>query len=399
MSATPPLPSGSLRVAAGGLFLEYPNTGTGRYARHVLAHLAQEGDLNLSVVMDNRLTVSQGRAPCVADTRLRMVDAPMPRLRPHSYERKLYWEQVALPAAALRLHAQVLYSPHFSAPVLCACPTVISIHDVIPLGDSAYAASFPARWYFRLVGLAARRSVAAITLSHYAKGEIVRRLRLTEERVHVVEPGVEAAFDPRLDAAAAARARERYGLPERYLLYVGGADARKNIGVLLDALAGLGEGAGVPPLVVAAGLPKAGQEELFPDWRAQARRLGLGLRVRFVERIAEEDLPEMYRGARAFVFPSRAEGFGLPPLEAMACGTPVICSDATSLPEAVGQAGILVPPDDAHAWATALQRAAVDDELCASLSAQGIDRAARFKWTSTGARVAAIVRGAVQCAC
>ena len=114
----------------------------------------------------------------------------MPPLRVGSYERKLFWEQVALPCAARRVRAQVLYSPHFSAPVVSPCPAVISIHDVIPLADPAYARSLAAKGYFRLVGLAARRAAAAITLSEYAKSEIVTRLGVPASRIHVVTPGV-----------------------------------------------------------------------------------------------------------------------------------------------------------------------------------------------------------------
>jgi glycosyltransferase involved in cell wall biosynthesis len=379
-------------VAASGLFLEHPQTGTGRYARHVLKYLLGEADMDASVIAGDRALAAQALDLDTAGNYRRVVRAPIPPILSASYARKLYWE------ASLRLRAQVLYSPHFSTPVVSSCPTVISIHDVIPLTDPAYSRSPSAKGYFWLVGLAARRAAAAITLSRYARQEIVQRLRVPEARVHVVVPGVEAAFGPEADPVASARARDAYRLPQRYLLYVGGADARKNIGVLLEALAGLGDASCVPTLIVAAGLPKPGQEAVFPDWRAQALRLQLGARVQFVERIAEQDLPAVYRGAEAFLFPSRAEGFGLSPLEAMASGTPVICSDATSLPEAVGEAGILIDPDRPHDWASAMQRVVADGDLRTRLSVQGIARAARFRWSDTGERVAEVIRGAVQCA-
>ena len=388
----------AIRLAASGLSLEHPNTGTGRYARHVLNYLGDAEDFDTFVVADDRALVALALGAGASAGRIRIVRAPMPPLRAASYGRKLFWEQAALPGAVCRMRADVLYSPHFSTPLVSSCPTVISIHDAIPLADPAYASSIPAKAYFGLVGMAARRSAAAITLSEYAKGEIVRRLGVPADRVHVVVPGVEAAFAPEIDLEALARARERYQLPERYLLYVGGSDARKNIGVLLSALSGLSDGNPIPPLVVAAGLPKDGQAALFPDWRAEAARLALGPRVRFVERIAEEDLAAVYRAAHTFVFPSRAEGFGLPPLEAMACGTPVICSNATSLPEAVASAGILVDPNDVQAWASAILRLATDSDLHASLVAQGIERAARFRWADTGSRVASIIRGVAHCA-
>ena len=192
------------------------------------------------------------------------------------------------------------------------------------------------------------------------------------------------------------RAR-RLGLPERYLLYVGGSDLRKNIGVLLRAMRILREehAAGtVPTLVIAANAADAGSTPWHPDWRAQARELGLGAEVRFVDRIAEEDLPAVYRGAEAFLFPSRAEGFGLTPLEALACGAPVLCSDASSLPEVVGEAGLLLPPDDADALgggdpADLHGRASCGERLHEA----GPRRAAPFTWERTGAGVLEVIRG------
>jgi glycosyltransferase involved in cell wall biosynthesis len=166
--------------------------------------------------------------------------------------------------------------------------------------------------------------------------------------------------------------------------------------VLLRAIAGIPPDSAVPELVVAAGEPKPGQEALYPDWRAQARALGLEGRVRFVTRIAEEDLAEVYRGAEAFCFPSRAEGFGLTPLEAMACGAAVISSAATSLPEAVGDAGLLVGPDDVGGWTRAIRRVSEDAGLRADLGRRGAARAALFTWKATAERVVEIIGSARQ---
>lgn len=420
-------PNRAVRLAVSGLFLEYPKTGTGRIARQMVDYLSLDDRFVTDIVVNDRgaveaglaeidittnavstgngeltgttgggATLELGRSERVAQRRL--VQAPMPPFRAGSYARKLYWEQVALPATAARLSAQVLYSPHFSAPVVCPCPTVISVHDVIPLTDSAYAGSLQAKAYFKLVGLAARRSAAVITLSTFAKLEIQRLLGIDSGLIHVVEPGIGASFNSVPDPDGAARARSRYGLPERYMLYVGGADARKNIGTLLEAIAGLRVGS-VPTLVVAAPVPKLGKEALFPDWRAQAVRLQLGDRVQFIERIAEEDLAVVYREALLFVFPSRAEGFGLDPVEAMACGTPVVSSDSTSLPEAVGDAGILVSPDDIAGWAAAMVRLSEQADLRSRLSTAGLERARRFSWQDTGAKVAEIIMGVAACEC
>jgi glycosyltransferase involved in cell wall biosynthesis len=377
-----------LRLAVSGLFLNLPHTGTGRYARVVIDALLRAPDIEAVVIGDRAPATYQG---------MRVVRAPGPPVGLGGYGDKLYWEQVGLRLAAWRMGVDVLYSPHFSAPLYSPWPTVLSVHDMIPLTEREYAGSRAARAYFALVGAAARQAAAVITLSEHARGEIHRLLSIPPERVHVVYPGVEPAFTARADSEALARARLRLGLPERYLLYVGGADARKNIGVLLEAMAAVGDDSAVPPLVIAAGLPKQGQDALFPDWRGMARALGLS-RVQFVERIAEEDLPAVYRGALAFCFPSRAEGFGLTPLEAMACGTPVLCSDASCLPEAAGDAAVLLPPHDVAAWATAIRSISRDAALRDDLRARGMARAGRFRWEETSTRVSSIIRSVAACA-
>jgi glycosyltransferase involved in cell wall biosynthesis len=378
-----------LRVAVAGLSLRYPNTGTARYAREVLASLAGRSDLRSTVVVS--ADIEPGSVP---SGKLRVVRAPGLPFPLGNYGEKLYWEQVGFRLAALRTGADVWYSPHFAMPIFPGRPTILSVHDMIPYTLPAYADNRAARAYLHLTSLAAKQATALITLSLHAKTDIRRLLGIEDRRIHVVPPGVDQAFSVNSDPAARLRARERYALSGRYLLYVGGANARKNIGVLLGAMASIPEASTVPELVIVAHEPKAGQNALFPDWRAQARSLGLGERVRFISRIAEEDLAEVYRGADAFCFPSRAEGFGLGPLEAMACGTPVISSDATSLPEAIGDAGLLVGPDDVAGWARAIRQLSEDAALRADLGRRGVARAALFSWRTTAERVVEIIRAA-----
>jgi glycosyltransferase involved in cell wall biosynthesis len=382
-----------LRVAVAGLSLRFPHTGTGRYAREIIASLAARPDMRATVV----LAPDSDQETLQLD-RVRAVRAPGLPVRLGGYGEKLYWEQVGFRVSARRVKADVWYSPHFSMPLFPGCPTVISVLDMIPFTEPAYAASRLAQGYFSLVARAARQAAAVVTLSQHAKGEIQRLLGIAGSRVHVAEPGVDSAFSPTGEPAAWERARRRYGLPERYLLYVGGADERKNIGVLPRALATLPSGSGVPDLVVVAGEPKPGQAVLFPDWRAQVRSLGLEGRVRFVARVEEEDLAAVYRGADALCFPSRAEGFGLTPLEAMACGTAVICSNATSLPEAVGEAGLLVDPSDVEGWARAMVLVSGDADLRRDLGRRGVERAATFRWSDTGNRVIEVIRAVGGCA-
>lgn len=389
-----------LRLGISGFSLRFPQTGTGRYALRVLEHIARAVDLDPALIVDGspgRLVAEPGIPPGV-----RVVRAPDERVRFGRYGHKLYWEQIGLRLAARRLGIDVLYSPHFSLPLFAGLPTVLSIHDVIPLIDPAYTSAPSQRLYFWLVSQVARQATAINTLSEHARGEIERLLDIPRLRINVIPPGVEAGFSSKPDPAALARARDRLALPDRYLLYVGGADARKNIGVLLRAIGRLRDAGRlqadiVPPLVIAAPVPQPAPSAHHPDWRGMAAGLDLGGAVRFVERIAEEDLAAVYRGALAFLFPSRSEGFGLTPLEAMACGTPVLSSDATSLPEAVGSAGILLPPDDDGAWAEAIARVCRDEGPRHALREAGLERAARFRWEHTGEQVISVIREAARC--
>ncbi len=188
-----------------------------------------------------------------------------------------------------------------------------------------------------------------------------------------------------------AQLRRKYALPERYLLYLGGFDQRKNLSALLRAFALLVSKQPQARLVIAGRLPGR-DSPLFPDPRRLVGELGLEERVIFTGWVAEEDKPALLSGAVAFVFPSLYEGFGLPALEAMACGTPVVASNRSSLPEVVGEGGILVEPTDVEALAEAMETLLVDDVLRAELRPRALAQAARFSWEQTALETLAVYR-------
>jgi glycosyltransferase involved in cell wall biosynthesis len=192
--------------------------------------------------------------------------------------------------------------------------------------------------------------------------------------------GVDAAYRPLEDTAALATLAGKYGLPEEIILYVGTLEPRKGLDTLLDAYARLaGE--------VCHHLVIAGKRGWYTDLLFRlVERLGIAGRVHFTDYVPDEDLPGLYNLADLFVFPSRYEGFGLPPLEAMACGVPVITTTAASLPEVVGDAALLVSPGDAEALAAALRRGLVDAGLRADLRGRGVKRARCFTWEATARR-------------
>jgi glycosyltransferase involved in cell wall biosynthesis len=406
--------SAPVRIGFAAYVLQYSFRGVGRYACRVLESIGRAPDMcplllggewferpGVRTALSGMLAGSQGISTGFVG---RVVQVPsLPRrltriLPPRALEisQRAFWEQIGLQYVARRLRVDVLYSPYHALPIYPPSRSVVTIHDLIPLSEPEYHGSPLAHGYFRLTCFAARQAAAVITDSEFSASEIERLLHIPRERIYIVPLGVESHFTPIDDPQALARARTRLSLPETYLLYVGGADARKNIDVLLRALALVRDGAlgdvHLPTLVIAANAADAGSTPWHPDWRAQAQALGLSREIHWVDRIAEEDLPAVYRGATAFCFPSRIEGFGLTPLEALSCGTPVLCANTSSLPEVVGDAGLLLPAEDTPAWARAMVQVSEDAVLRRRLGEAGVRRAADFSWERTGAGVLAVIR-------
>ena len=267
---------------------------------------------------------------------------------------KLLFEQAHCPPPWPQGRADLLYSPYFSLPLAGADHGVITVHDMIPLLLPEYAPSRPIQAYFKLVIAAARRARAVITVSEHARGDITRVLGVAPERVHVVPEGADDALPPSSPTEmAGAAVRRRYGLPERFVLYLGGGDTRKNVGVLLDALATLGRPLSGRRAPAGRGGAVRGRaySPLFPDLRAQRGPPGPGPAGTFRGLGRGRRQASALRRRGGLLLSLVYEGFGLPPLEAMSCGTPVLCSRATSLPEVVGDGGLLLDPLDAAAWA------------------------------------------------
>jgi glycosyltransferase involved in cell wall biosynthesis len=303
---------------------------------------------------------------------------------------KLVWEQIMLPYVASRCRVDLLFSPYFSLPLIPGVRTAVTIHDLIPLLLPEYAPSLSLQAYFRLVSAAARRADAVVTDSQYSARDIARVLHIPPRRIHVVYLGVDERYHGPVAPDARRAVRERLGLPERYLLYFGGTDPRKNILQLLRAVRLLRDrGQQIAPLALMIGRTPEAMPAAWAayDPYAEATRLGLDKEVLFLERPAEDDKAALYAGAMAFLWPSRYEGFGLPPLEAMACGTPVVCSDASSLPEVAGDATILLSPDDVEGWAEAMQRLDEDEAMGRDMVERGRRQAAQFTWERTAEKL------------
>jgi glycosyltransferase involved in cell wall biosynthesis len=298
--------------------------------------------------------------------------------------RRIVWEQAIQPweLGGFDLH----HALAFAAPLWLRQPCAVTIYD---LSFIHHPGRLPAarRLYLRLMtAVTCRWARAVFAISESTARDVVATLRIAPEKVHVIAPGIDRRVFRPLDADSVRAFRAANGLPERFWLFIGTLEPRKNLPMLLQAYAALPESKRLP--LILGGGRGWDYDPIF----AAVERHRLAEWVRFPGFIPPDDLPFWYNGAEVFVYPSIFEGFGLPVLEAMACGTPVIVSEASSLPEVAGDTGMLVPPEDVGAWTAALARAADDAEWRRAARERGIERAARFTWAAAAQRTAAVYR-------
>lgn len=307
---------------------------------------------------------------------------------------RIAWEQAVLPFAARRVRSDVLFCPVNVRPLVAPCPTVVTIHDVIFL---RYPGAFHPlkRLYLRtMTGWSARHADRVITVSEATRQDVITLLGVSPERIVAVHNGVSEQFAPRPEQEK----RDflgRQGISGKVVLYVGTLEPRKNLTTLLQSFASLASRPGTEDVtLVIAGSKGWYYDEIF----ATAERLGLGAsgRVRFLGRVPDEDLPLWYNVATVFAYPSLYEGFGLPALEAMACGTPVVVSSTPALREVVADAGVTVDPGDIAGWAAALERLLSGGPEAERLRELGRRRAASFTWERSADATARVLAEAAR---
>ena len=296
------------------------------------------------------------------------------------------WEQLRLPG---RCHGELLWSPSNTGP-LALRNQVVTIHDVVPLDHPEWLNRRFAAWYRFLIPRLARRVRHVIVDSDFTRQRLIAHSGISQEKISVIHCGVEARFQPQSPHSIAAARTALQLPPVRYVLAVGSLEPRKNLGRLLLAWAQL-----LPQLppdlwLVLAGAK--GKSLVFADVPELKR---LPERVHLSGYVPDELLPALYAGAEVFVYPSVYEGFGLPPLEAMACGTPVIVGNRASLPEVVGDAGLSVDPYRFEAIAQGLMQLLGDAEQRARLRQAGRDQAARFEWGRAASQTLQVLQRAM----
>jgi glycosyltransferase involved in cell wall biosynthesis len=312
-----------------------------------------------------------------------MVQSSMPPLGGRA--RKLWWEQVGLPRAVRAWDLDLVHVPYFAAPAVKSLPYVVTVHDLIPMAVPAYHGSLAMRAYLQIVARTVRGAALVLTDSEFSKRDIERMLGIPCNRVQVIPLAADEQFSPATseeDCAAIDAVRQRFGLTRPFVLNTGGLDARKQVPAVIEGFARALSGMTAPRDLVIVGRAHTGNRRMYPPLDPIIRRLGLRGRVHLVGAVGDDEFVALYRAAEVFVFASAYEGFGLTPLEAMACGAPVICSRCSSLPEVVGEAGLLIEPE-AREIAGAILSLLGDAGLRADLAARGIERSREFNWSRT----------------
>lgn len=294
---------------------------------------------------------------------------------------RIGWEHCRLPALARQDALDVLHCPSYICPWRrTSVPYVVTIHDTIALDHPRWCKLSNALYYNLLMASSARTAARVIAVSNRTAADLHRTIGLPAEKVRVIPCGIDRIFRAAVDPQACSRIRARYGLPDRYILHVGNLEPKKNARILLDVQAQLRK-RGLPHKLVFVG---------HRSWRANAalreiRREAAAGNVVHAGYVDRRDLPAVYRMADVFAFPSLYEGFGFPPLEAMACGTPVVSSSRGSLDEVLGRAACLANPEDDNEIVEAVIEMIFDRTARQQHIEEGLRQSARFDW-DTAAR-------------
>lgn len=368
-----PLPKASeeitsivMRIGIDARISFYSQAGIGQYTRQLIRALSE-------IVTDDEIIILRSRkdkADLVQD---------------HHFQQRSLWtpshhrfEQITLPLEIAWCDLQLLHSPDFIPPLRRNCKSVITIHDLAFLQFPNMLTRESARYYGQ-IDEAVHNTDHIIAVSESTKRDIVRLLGVPDRQISVIYEAANPVFQPLDRGQAADWVQAKFGIAGSFVLFVSTIEPKKNLGTLLRAYRQLLDKYHVEARLVVAGARGWLYESVFE----QVEQLGLSQDISFLGRLSNDDLLQLYNAAAVFVHPALYEGFGLTPLEAMACGTPVIVSNVSSLPEVVGDAGLLVDPEDAEHMAVSMWRVLKTRELWQELREKGLQRASNFSWAKT----------------
>lgn len=360
----------------------HERAGLGRYAASLAQALLDLGVPLTAFIND---PAENGLRPPLRD--LPTLTAALPRKR---WRLRAAWSYFGGPdLRRVFPHVTLFHATEHLLPVIPGARSIFTLHDAAYLLFPQHHLLQNRIFLTLMMPRFLRRAERVICVSAATRRDALRFYRLDPDKVVTIPEGVEPRFAPVTDPGRQEAVHQKYHLPARYILYVGTLEPRKNLVTLLEAYAALRARQPEVGLVLAGG-----KGWLYADTFERLRALGLEPHVTLTGYVPDDDLPALLSGAEVFAFPSVFEGFGLPPLEALACGAPVVCSNASSLPEVVGEAGLLLPPTDVRAWVEALEAVLTDPARRADLRARGLARARMFTWEAAARATLAVYHAA-----
>lgn len=359
---------------------------------HALHHLMQGSRTYMLQLTQHLLELDQESEFVLYLPRRRDFDAAATFPHPKALHRDTPSSRVArllttFPSQVRRDRCDLLHVQYVAPPLLRA-PYVVSLHDILHEVHPEFYPGGLRRLMSLLYPWSARRAARVLALSHHTRKMVMDLYGVPEQRVVTVWPGVSSEFRILNDLKGIAEVKRKLGIQGEYVLFVGRIEPRKNIRGLVEAWRLLLEQGDATHALVVAGM----RDPLFADYHDETVKLAVPGKILFTGGVDQADLPLLYNGASLLAYPSFGEGFGLPVLEAMACGAPVLASNTTSLPEAVGEAGLMVNPRDVAEMARMLRRMLVDVDLRAHLRQRGLAHAATFTWRRAAEQVLAVYR-------
>ncbi|AKM82182.1 TPA: glycosyltransferase family 1 protein [Candidatus Berkelbacteria bacterium] len=304
-----------------------------------------------------------------------------------STPQRFIWDQFRFPKRARKAKVDILHQPCFSAPILYRGKIIVTIHDIISIKFPENLPLASRLFYSKWMPFSYRKADMIIVDSEHTKKDIVEYLNIAPEKIRVMYWAVSHDFRPIFDLQQVEDVKKKYNTGEKYFIHVGTLEPRKNLPFLVRVYASAVK-EGIKENLVIVGKKGWYYDDLF----SLVGKLELSSKVIFTGYAEDKDIPALYSGATALTFPSLYEGFGFPPLEAMACGTPVISSNTSSLPEVVGEAGMLLPPHGSKGWTDAMVKLSSDVNLCKELSEKGLEQASKFSWEETAKKTVEVYK-------
>lgn len=377
-----------MKLNINGYFLRYTDVGLGKYSYELLRHL-NKSRMDVHLFIPNDRVYETDRLAALRDVRIHR-DGSM-RFFGSDFAGARIWE-MCLYRRTRQENNSVLFSPYFSCSANQHHNEIVTVGDVIQYAVPSYGTTIQERIFNLYARYYIKDVKRVITFSEYSKKDIVRYLRVKADRIYPIHLGVSDNYVPVTDSHTLHRTKLQFRLPDHFVLYVGGYDYRKNVAELIKAFTLLRGCPGKRDLfLVLAGNIPAGFKKTIQNIKKAVAESGVAQYIVMLGYVPEEELPSLYSMATLFVYPSFYEGFGLPVLEAIACGTPTIACNCTSIPEILNREDLLYFPGDPQSLADRMKIILEDDRYRKELRAWGLTRSKDFSWQETARKTEEVI--------